>query len=399
MKLRNNLLTIFVLSICSTTFAQAQSDTESAAASFSTIINLPEDPLNPNPIGFSGNSIGNGAEIFTDTQLNVADGGSVGDLFNVSGFNRSGNIEVNISGGTVGNDFNSIPGSSVNISGGTVGDFFAAVDNTINISGGIIGSDFLTTDSSIKISGGTIGSLETFGDSTTNISGGTINGFRVAFGSVANISDGTVGVLDVDRSTVNISGGIVGDSSEAFGGTINISGGSLGDDFNATGAFDDEVIVNISGGSVGFSFDANGGSIVNIRGGTIGDNFGAFGSTTNISGGNIGDGFLATTGSEVNIFGTEFFLNGTPLSDLILDQPAEIPERGENGVLSGLLADGTAFDFELTENTTFPNRGIGPGATLTVTLVAAVPEPGSALTLAMTSVLLLTRRRKKTLRS
>ena len=126
----NNLLTIFILLICSTC-AQAQSN-------FSTVINLPENLNSPNPIGFSGNSIGDGAEIFTDTQLNVSDGGSVGDFFNVSGFNRSGNIEVNISGGTVGNDFNSISGSSLNISGGTVGDFLNASNNTINVSGGIL---------------------------------------------------------------------------------------------------------------------------------------------------------------------------------------------------------------------------------------------------------------------
>ena len=87
------------------------------------------------------------------------------------------------------------------------------------------------------------------------------------------------------------------------------------------------------------------------------------------------------------------------MEDLILGQTTIISERGENGVLSGLLADGTSFDFELNENITFPNSGIGPGATLTVTLVAAVPEPGSGLTLAMTSILLLSRRRKRVLGS
>ena len=87
------------------------------------------------------------------------------------------------------------------------------------------------------------------------------------------------------------------------------------------------------------------------------------------------------------------------MDNLILGQTSTISERGENGVLSGLLADGTSFDFDLTENTTFPNRGIGPSATLTVTLVAAVPEPGSGLTLATITILLLSRRRKHALRS
>ena len=371
----NNLLTIFILLICSTC-AQAQSN-------FSTVINLPENLNSPNPIGFSGNSIGDGAEIFTDTQLNVSDGGSVGDFFNVSGFNRSGNIEVNISGGTVGSEFNSIRGSTVNISGGTIGDFFSAVENTINISDGTIGTDFFVQDSTVSISGGSLGfGFEISDNSTTNISGGTVDGFRVAFGSIANITEGTVGELQVDNSTVNISGGIVGEFSETFEGTVNLSAGSIGDNFQAT-----ESTVNISGGSVGVGFDASDGSTINITGGTIGDNFGvSFGGTVNVSGGNIGAGFSATPGSEVNIFGTEFFLNGTPVEDLILGQTTIISERGENGVLSGLLADGTSFEFDLND---------GFDSTLRITRVAGVPEPGSGLILAITSILWLSRRRKK----
>ena len=81
MKLRSNLLTIFVLSICSITCAQAQSVSESAAASFNTVINLPENPDSPNPSGFSGYSIGNNSGISSDTQLNVSDGGSIGFQF------------------------------------------------------------------------------------------------------------------------------------------------------------------------------------------------------------------------------------------------------------------------------------------------------------------------------
>ena len=65
MHLRNNLLAIFALTICSTC----------AHAQFSTVINLPEDPNDLNLIELSG-SVG------SDTQLNISDGGMLGPFFN-----------------------------------------------------------------------------------------------------------------------------------------------------------------------------------------------------------------------------------------------------------------------------------------------------------------------------
>ena len=318
----SNLLTIFVLLICSTC-AQAQ---------FDTIINLPEAPTNPNPSGFSGNSIGDNAEIFSNTQLNVSDGGSVGNFLNLSASDpSSSNIEVNISGGTIGDGFESGFGSTVNISGGTV------------------------------------------------------DGFRVGTGSVANISDGAVNFLDVAGGTVNISDeGGVRSFSEANGGTINITGGRIDDDF---GLFSGTL--NIFGGVVGSIATSTGGNpgngTINLSGGIFesGTAIGS-GNTINISGGTVSN-FSAFSGSEVNVFGTEFFLSGTPVDNLILGDTA-ILELGEGVALSGLLADGTPFDFSIS-----PNSGIRPGATLTVTLV---PEPGIGLPLAMTSILSLSRRRK-----
>ena len=155
--------------------------------------------------------------------------------------------------------------------------------------------------------------------------------------------------------------------------------------------------VNISGGSIG-DFSQSLVGTVNISGGTVGDNFAALdGSTVNISGGTIGSDF--TTNSEVNIFGTEFFLNGDPLNDLILGQATGIFDLDEAGVLTGSLADGSSFEFDLIDDPNFQAIGsINSAAALTVTLVA-VPEPGSGLTLATISVFLLSRRRKKTLRS
>ena len=108
----------------------------------------------------------------------------------------------------------------------------------------------------------------------------------------------------------------------------------------------------------------------------------------------------ANSGSIVNLFGTEFFLDGEPLENLILGQTATVSERGEDVILSGVFADGTSFDFVLDDDFNFLNTSdrFASGSTLTVTLVP-VPEPGSGLALATISILLLSSRRKKTLHS
>ena len=260
MNLHNNLLAILFLVICSTC-AQAQ---------FDTVINLP-DTDGTNPAEFSGDSIGNNGQISSSTQLNLSDGGSIGDGFEAGDSSGSStNVEVNISGGTVGNTFGAFNGSAVNISGGTVGDNFEAdVFSTVNISGGTVGDSFLADS-----------------DSTVNISGGT-----------------------------------------------------------------------------------------------------------------VGDEFRAEFFSRVNLFGTEFFLNGDPFDDLVLDEATTVIDRGEDVVLSGLLTDGTSFEFDLNSSIVSGEDFFDDSATLTVTLASAVPEPASGLTLATISILLLGRRKKPALRS
>ena len=171
MNVRVNLLAIFVLSICST----------SAHAQFDTVINLPENPDSPNPSQFSGNSIGFNTGISSsNTQLNVSDGGSVGSFFSAGTANGSNtNIEVNISGGTVGSGFDANSGSMVNISDGTFGNNFDANSGSmVNISDGTFGNNFnANSGSTVNISGGDVG-----------------NGFDVEDGSTVNISGGTFGL-------------------------------------------------------------------------------------------------------------------------------------------------------------------------------------------------------------
>ena len=187
-------------------------------------------------------------------------------------------------------------------------------------------------------------------------------------------------------SEVNISGGSIGSSGLASSSAVNISGGSVGDDFEA-GSFSE---VSISGGSVGNDFTARPASAVNISGGSVGNSFRALGNTEiNISGGTVGEEFDAAPNSEINLFGSDFFLDGVPLDGLPINDAFRIFDR--NVTLSGLLADGSAFTFDLNPIEKSDEDYFDPRATLTVTLV---PEPDSlAMILPALSFLGLFRRR------
>ena len=274
--------------------------------------------------------------------------------------------------------------------GGALGDNFTAVGATLNVESGSVGSGAEVANSEVNISGGTVGNNFGAFDGTVNISGGEVG---ISFGANSG-------------SEVNISGGEVGSFFDAFdGSTVNISGGEVGPGFDAESG----STVNISGGTVGFDFDANSGSTVNISGGTVGFSFAAnSGSTVNISGGIFGVDFEAESGSTVNIFATDFFLNDTSIDTLTVGETITIFDRGEDVVLSGVFADGTLFDFDLIpidliinpNNLFFPAfvDFFDPNSTLTITRVAAVPEPGCGLTLATMSLVLLVRRRRRALR-
>ena len=191
------------------------------------------------------------------------------------------------------------------------------------------------------------------------------NGF---VGSVFNANSG---------SEVNVNGGTLSYSFRANSGSeVNISGGTVLDDFQASSG----SVVNITGGTVGdfipgigtFAlFSANSGSVVNIGGGTIGDAFtAAAGSEVNISGGSIGNDFNARFGSTVSIEGSAFSIDGSPLNTLQVGQTMIITDR--EVTLSGVLADGEPFSFDLNVAESFGLDFFSPDASLSVTLSAAL---------------------------
>jgi hypothetical protein len=231
---------------------------------------------------------------------------------------RAGQTLIVDSSAVVGDNYISAPGSTLEVqTGGTVGTNFEAVGAAIDIDGGSIGNDF-------------------------------------------DVASGTA---------VNVFGGNIGTGLDAFAGsTVNISGGSVGNTFDA---FDGST-VNISDGIVSTNFDAENGSLVNIAGGSIGTSFDAFvGSTTNVSGGTIGIDFDADSGSVVNIFGKQFSIAGTDITATLAENmPFTVADR--NVTLSGILADGTPFDFFLNSTNLSSTDYFHTGATLSITLVSGL---------------------------
>ena len=80
------------------------------SAQFNTVINIPpeSDP----------------GTIQSDVQLNLLPFGTLGSNFDAGEFNgTSTNVEVNITGGSIGDFFTANRGSTVNVNGGLIGDF------------------------------------------------------------------------------------------------------------------------------------------------------------------------------------------------------------------------------------------------------------------------------------
>jgi len=165
-------------------------------------------------------------------------------------------------------------------------------------------------------------------------------------------------------ATLDIEGGTLGNLATAHNSTVNISEGSIGDFFDVLSGSE----VNISGGSVGQGFDARPGSVVNISGGSVDVGLQAFSdSVVNISGGSVGVGFQAFSGSEINLFGNNFAIDGVPLDSLSLNESMTIADR--DGILSGLLSDGSLLNFDLSSDFI-----VDAGATLTLTRVVTQPR-------------------------
>jgi hypothetical protein len=187
-----------------------------AHAQFTTIINVPPQ-VAPTAVD-------------SDTQVNLFDGGAIGERFFVGSANPpKSNIEVNVHGGSVGQLFEAHSGSTVNVLGGLIGrDFRAFAGSRINVSGGYISPGFVVYNGSVlRINGGFVESqLSVEHGAQVDISAGEVRSMSSQPTSKVSISGGSINGLTTS-GTVNLTGGAIGALSTFAGGQVTISGGDF----------------------------------------------------------------------------------------------------------------------------------------------------------------------------
>ena len=181
-------------------------------------------------------------------------------------------------------------------------------------------------------------------------------------GTTLNINDGAVGLgVVINNSTINIAGGQVAlgasnlsEGINNFSNSVTVTGGNVGGFFQLRG----NSTLELSAGTIE-SFGTLPNATATVTGGTftLVDNNGVF----NISGGDFNT-FRSFGNSTVNLFGTDFAIDGQPMTDLTLGEACEIPER--NVTLTGTLSDGSTFSNFLDSLTPTSNLDFGPFATV-----------------------------------
>lgn len=184
------------------------------SAQFDSVINVPPSaaPVPPLP---------------SSTQLNIFESGALGDWFYAwdGGSPSPANIEINLVGGTIGDNLILGDGVTLNIFDGVVGNWLdASQGSVVNIYGGVVGDSF--------------------------------DVFR---GSVVNIRGGAIGVdFDVVSGCINFCSGVPAPEVHIFGQDYLINGAPLGGLTPGEPFLIEERDVTLSGSLVDgsdFSFD------------------------------------------------------------------------------------------------------------------------------------------------
>lgn len=254
-------------------------------------------------------------------------------------------------------------GETLNVAeGGILRDGFTAIGGVVNVAGGRVGNWAEVANTTVNLSTGSFGSnFRAFVGSQVNVSGGETSDVTLYDGGVLNVSGGRVaGNLRVEiGGELNISGGVLDYRIDADdGSTINISGGEL--NFigvsSSSSSSPNTGLVSVSGGSV-YEFDLEYHADAFISGGQFGAGGGSFTagekSNVTIAGGEFAGAFRGIFESEVHLIGSDFKLDGVPVTPAAIGQKLIVGQRDQT--LSGILADGSAFDVFL--------RTASPGTT------------------------------------
>lgn len=207
----------------------------------------------------------------------------------------------------------------------------------------------------------------TFSEGRVNIRGGGLHDLRTD-GATISMQDGRV-FLDATDSTMEMAGGDLNELYANGSTTIVVHGGEL-----QTYRLSDQSRITVYGGRYNPSDDHGGRGIgpdasLTFHGGDLSAVLPVPGYTPE----------PVTGAGLIEFVGSEFAVDGAPLTSMVLGESIDIAERGV--LLSGRLADGSSFEFPLD----------WPDLTFRIT---SVPEPASAGCLAALALLAADRIRR-----
>ena len=212
--------------------------------------------------------------------------------------------------------------------------------------------------------------------------GSLLEGFT-AIDANLRIDGGSADKIKLVSTTAQVDGGQLSGRIRAFEGShIEVTGGNLAEGLTAVSGSHAAIrggeIDSIVAGALGY---------IDIHGGEIGSVATVQGSSLQVRGGTFSRDFYVRAGSRIEIYGSEFYLDGNYIDDPFLDSGITLLER--DMTLSGVLSDGSPFIFDLNHTPTPGEDYFDPAAVLTVTKVSIVPEPGSLMTLCAAAIPLL----------
>ena len=359
-------------------------------------------------------------DLFVSSDRTIANGMPINGTFDTVTIGRDNNavnyngVHADITGGVYNNDLMSYNTSTVNVTGGNFKKNIGTFDKTrlnfggsaqviqinannqtvTNITGGVIGLDsgFVSVGgvsandkAKVNISGGTIlGSLTSNDSSVINITGGDLtNVFPTTTGNSAmNLTGGAIGYINS-----------FGNSSISVGGTAKVIAINAVE-FNPITVTGGVITYNLASGAAG--------ATVSISGGTLGDIQG-WGSDIDITGGKMSGHILANIGDILTPFysNSAFRLSGYGL--MLSNSLAGTYDDGFGDTVSGVYWDlnGILQNGDPIHARYFDDSG-NLSAASNITLITAVPEPGSAamvltaLLASGTTILIRKSRKEKT---
>ncbi|WP_442483678.1 hypothetical protein [Aeoliella sp. SH292] len=202
-------------------------------------------------------------------------------------------------GGRVRDNFIAGPESEIIVQGGTIDWNTEVIESSLALTSGSVSSGFRAFDSNITQTGGQFTTLELFKGSTFSMTGGeVVSTVTLQRDSQANLISGTIGGLSIGNGGVATVSGVEveGSITLAVGGQLDFAGSAV----------------------EGMSFS---------------------GGRATLRGGGLGDDFTTGTSAEITFHGSDFRINGQPVTEF--NTVHQIQSEGDT--ITGVLADGTPF--------------------------------------------------------